>query len=85
MGKRLRDRPTRAAVCPEFNELPQKTWEGKRETNLTKLLMNSRASEKAAQFLIDTDEWSQFNYSRQVSSKDSVEEASTDEVPAEDY
>lgn len=52
---------------PEFDERSERMWEGRRETNLTRLLGTSEHAKKAAQFLIDTGQFPQFRHVKQAS------------------
>lgn len=49
-------------------------WEGKCETNLMRLLGTPGQAKKAAQFIIDTGELTQFKYAHQASPEDTIED-----------
>lgn len=72
---------------PEFDELREKMWEGKRETDLSILLGTPGLAKKAAQFLIETGELIQFRHVKQASPEDHVSDSnvSIGEIAAEDY
>ena len=61
--------------CPEFDELREKMWEGKRETDLSILLGAPGLAKKAAQFLIETGELVQFRHVKQASPEDHVSDS----------
>ena len=48
--------------CPGFNELREEIWEGKRETDLTRLLGTPSLTAKESKFLLATGELSQFRH-----------------------
>lgn len=56
--------------CPEFNDLRGEMWEGKRETNLTRLLGDPAIAKRAANFLLATGKLYQFKHAKEPSSKD---------------
>lgn len=48
--------------CPRFNELREEMWEGKRETDLTRLLGTPALAAKVSKFFLATGELSQFRH-----------------------
>ena len=48
--------------CPGFNELREEMWEGKRETDLTRLLGTPVLVAKVSKFLLATGELMQFKH-----------------------
>lgn len=56
--------------CPDFNDLREEMWEGKRETNLTRLLGDPAMAKRTANFLLATGELYQFKHANERSSED---------------
>lgn len=65
----------RAAVLPECDELREKMWKSKRDTDISVLLGVPWLAKIAAQLLIETGEFVQFSHVRQVSPEDHVSDS----------
>lgn len=56
--------------CPEFKDLREEMWNGKRVTNLTRLLGDPDTAKRAANLLLATGELSQFRHADEPSNAD---------------